>query len=255
MAKVLDRMYGIELQERLANLLDRFDRNFQDTRTARVTPAPDDLRLGSARMVDAAAFVFDIRGFSQRTTSDNRDISLSALQLLNVVIPLTMSVIYDYDGYVEKNTGDGVFGILGVEQPESEGCDAALKAALTVKWAIEVVINPELAKRGIDRVAARYGVDYGPMLLARIGVPSGSSAHSRNFLTAVGATANLATRLQQNAGTDEIWVGDRVKLASVWSTEPGRFTDVTPLGWPWVYLRHGAPYRAWRFESGWAARI
>jgi adenylate cyclase len=109
-------------------------------------------------------------------------------------------------------------------------------------------VNPFLAQIVITPVNARIGIDIGNLLLARIGVPTGGARQVRNFLTAVGPAANIACRLQQLAGTNEIFVGDLV-----WrNARPDRqhaFAPATPCEWPWVHWGTTNPYWVWRFTE------
>ena len=115
--------------------------------------------------------------------------------MLDCVIPMVMQVIHDHDGYVEKNTGDGVMAVFGVDEAD-QGANAALDAALTIFYVQKVLVNPYLAGLGIPPVAARIGIDLGPLLLARIGVASGTARQQRNFLTAVGPAAKCGLQVQ-----------------------------------------------------------
>jgi class 3 adenylate cyclase len=138
--------------------------------------------------------------------------------------------------------------ILGADSTDAEAADAALDTALTIFYVLQNLVNPYLASIGIARVDARIGIDLGRLLLARIGIPSGSARHQSNFLTAVGPAANLACRLQQMADTNQIWVGDLIKRSAT-----GRFDwlfrEVTPSDWTWVYDHNRARYPAWHYND------
>ncbi|WP_447985033.1 adenylate/guanylate cyclase domain-containing protein [Nitrospira sp. Nam74] len=167
--------------------------------------------------------------------------------MLDCVIPMVMHVIYDFGGYVEKNTGDGVMGILTGKDDETSL--PALEIALTVFYLLNKLINPYLLSHGIPGVDARIGIDVGRLLLARIGTPKGSAKQDRNFLTAIGPTANIACHLQQMAETNQIWVGDIVKTNSP-SAWQDWFIDVTPQNdWGWNYTATGNTYRVWHFHA------
>src|SRR5690606_26617997 len=133
--------------------------------------------------------------------------------MLNCVIPMLMSVVYDHDGYVEKNTGDGFMAIIGADASDSkeDAANKALDVATISFYVLQNVINPFLIHNGIEEVRARIGIDLGQLIIGRVGLHTGSAKHERNFLVAVGPTANIASKIQGKAGTDEIWVGDLVK--------------------------------------------
>ncbi|MEQ1934744.1 MAG: adenylate/guanylate cyclase domain-containing protein [Fimbriimonadaceae bacterium] len=213
-----------------------------------VTPALEDLTLGGAKEVIAAALFFDIRGFTKRVDSDELDVRLAALATLNAVVTVVSRVIFENGGYVEKNTGDGVMAIVGIEDHDQEAVQTSLIVAMQIFAALKNVVNPVLAAHSIPTVDARIGVDFGKLLIARLGLPTGRSDLGRNFLTAVGATANIACKLQQAAGTNEIWVGDAVRkhCAPDWQ---GWFEVVTPDDWIWIWTPSGEKYHVWKFTG------
>jgi class 3 adenylate cyclase len=170
------------------------------------------------------------------------------LLMLDCVIPMVMHVIHDHNGYVEKNTGDGVMGIIGADGTEFEAANDSLDAAVTIFYVLTNFINPFLMRIGIAPVHARIGIDLGKLLLARIGVQTGAARHPRNFLTAVGPAANIANRLQRLAGTDEIWVGDLVRQYAR-ADRLQAFVAATPPDWTWIYEGTTDVYWAWRFTE------
>lgn len=238
-------MYRAEIQNKVPQLLRRLDA----VADGRVAPAVDDIVIGSGRTVTACVIFFDIRGFTQLTSSDDPNTLKRTLFILNCVIPAMMRVLYRYGAYVEKNTGDGLMAVLGVETNAQETAKNALNAATEMFYVLHDLVNPALAAQGVEPVNARIGMDMGPLLLARIGLPTGSSAHERSSLTAVGPAANRACKLQGFAGTNEIWCGDSIRNAA----PPEKlylFADVTPHNWNWHYGGNAnAPYRCWRYDE------
>ena len=237
-------MYRAEIQNKVPQLLRRLDA----VANGRVAPAVDDIVIGSGRNVTACVIFFDIRGFTQLTSSDDPNTLKRTLFLLNCVIPAMMRVMYRYSAYVEKNTGDGLMAILGVETNAQETAKNALDAAAEMFYVLHYLVNPVLAAQGIQPVDARIGMDMGPLLLARIGLPTGSAAHERSSLTAVGPAANRASKLQGFAGTNEIWCGDAIQRAAPFD-KLHLFADVTPTNWDWHYTGSQAPYRCWRYAG------
>src|SRR5690606_19176482 len=147
-----------------------------------------------------------------------------------------------YGAYVEKNTGDGLMAVLGVDTNGQVTAKNALDAATEMFFVLHELVNPILAAQQISPVDARIGMDMGPLLLARIGLPTGSSAHERSSLTAVGPAANRACKLQGLAGTNEIWCGDSIQRSAP-VDRLHLFADVTPGEWNWHYSGSNAPYR------------
>ena len=145
-----------------AGLHDRLDA----VADGRVVPAVDDITIGSGRSLRAAVLFFDIRGFSTRAGSPDPQELKRTLLMLDCVIPVVMHIIHDHGGYVEKNTGDGVMGIIGADGTDAEAANESLDAALTIFYALSTIVNPFLTQLGIPPVDARIGIDIGPLMLA-----------------------------------------------------------------------------------------
>lgn len=235
-----------ELRKQCRTTLGKTPRSESDISRARVLPSSDSFTLAGAKTVKAAALFFDLRGFTQRIHSDDLSARLEGLAVLNAVIPVVSRIVYGAGGYIEKNTGDGVMAIIGVEENDRDAVKNSILVALRISAALEQVINPELQRLGVAPTGARIGIDFGQLLLARVGLPTGTASMDRNFITAVGATANIACKIQQQAGTNEIWLGDslRIHAPQEWLQW---FREVSIPNWTWTWTPSGEPYRIWNF--------
>lgn len=243
-----NKQYWNSLNEDFNNLTNNLSTKVDEITTGRVTPALDDINIGSGRKMEAAVLFFDIRGFTKRTNSSEDSKLKETLYLLNCVIPTVMKIIYDHNGYIEKNTGDGIMAIIGADQNNTKAANDALNAATIIFYTLKNLINPHLERRGIKKVDARIGIDLGKLLITRIGLRTGRSKHSRNFLTVVGPTANIASKIQNCADTNQIWVGDKVKnQAEEWRKE--FFNNKTPNDWTWKYNLSGRKYYVWHYNA------
>lgn len=230
----------------LADIARGLSRRLDNVTAGRVAPAVDKIVIGSGRKVRAASIFFDIRGFTQMTSSSDAITLRNVLFMLDCVIPMMMRVLYRHGGYVEKNTGDGLMAVLGVDKTDSEAADASLDAAEEMFFVLHRLVNPLLQSNQIAPVHARIGIDMGEIILARIGLPTGSSRHERNTLTAVGPSANIASKLQAMAGTNEIWCGESIQRSAK-ETRQASFLDVTPNDWTWTWGANGRAYRCWNY--------
>ncbi len=214
----------------------------------RIAPALEDIAIGSGRKMRAAILFFDIRGFTKRTNSADLGKLKETLYMLNCVIPIVMKVIYDHNGYIEKNTGDGVMAIIGAEESDEISANRALDTATSIFYIIKNILNPHLEAVGITKINARIGIDMGTLLFTRIGLPTGTAKTKRNFLTAVGPCANLASKIQNMAGTNEIWTGDLIKVNSR-DNRQAYFVDKTPTDWSWSYSNSRKSYKIWNYNA------
>jgi adenylate cyclase len=242
-----NRAYADKLGERFASITDGLDERIGSIAAGQSVPALEDLTIGSGRWVTASVLFFDISGFSARTGSAELEDLKETVYMLDCVIPMMMRVVFDSGGHVEKNTGDGIMSIFGIGASDG-GAFAATRAAMMSKWVLAEIVNPHLVGRGIDPVEGRWTIDKGRFILARIGTQTGTASHDRNFLTAVGPTANIASKMLAIADPWNITIGDSVRndLPETW--QPW-CSDVTPPGWTWVYVQSQQPYRAWDFSG------
>lgn len=244
-----NKEYFKTLKNRFDTITDGIDDRLESVIDGRVTPAIDDITIGSGKKMRAAILFFDIRNFSSRTSSAELKTLKQTLLMLDCVIPMVMQIIYDFDGYIEKNTGDGIMAIIGAEQEDTIGANNALNAATTIFYVLKNIVNPYLVQQGIAPIDARIGLDLGTILIAKVGLPSGTAKHQRNFLTAIGPSANLASKIQQMGGTNEIWTGDLIFAnASPWRKK--YFVDKTPHNWSWTYLNNSKEsYKIWEYNA------
>ncbi|WP_336127804.1 adenylate/guanylate cyclase domain-containing protein [Mesoflavibacter sp. CH_XMU1422-2] len=242
--------YWNSIKDHFKSNIDGLDDKVNSVTNGRVTPALEDIKIGSGRKMRTACLFFDIRGFTKRTSSSDFDKLKETLYMLNCVIPTVMKIIYDYNGYIEKNTGDGIMALIGTDDDDETSANNALQASMTIFYALEHLINPHLKKKGIDEVKARIGIDLGQILITRIGLPTGQSKHKRNFLTAVGPTANIASKIQHASSTNQIWVGDQIKenANDAWNKF---FIKKEIEDWIWVYAQSGKKYNVWHFDAHW----
>lgn len=209
----------------------------------RVVPGDEDLVLGTGRVLRLAVLFLDISGFSVRASSTPEQ-QHRELQVLNLFFSEMVRVATDYGGTVEKNTGDGLMAYFEDEsQSVVMAGQRAVAAALTMMFANETVITPVLATMGLDPIRFRVGIDVGTVTVARLGV-----ARSFNANVAIGATANIASKILGKAGPGEIVVGEDVltDLPSSWHQYVVPHADSG-----FVYVPSNQPYPLYRYTGRW----
>jgi adenylate cyclase len=245
-----NKEYWESIKQQFDTNIDGLDDRVDSVTDGRVTPALEDIAIGSGRKMRAVCLFFDIRGFTKRTSSSDLEKLKETLYMLNCVIPTVMKIIYDFNGYIEKNTGDGIMALIGTDDDDETSALNALQASLTIFYTLKHLINPHLETKGIKKVDARIGIDLGQILITRIGLPTGTSKHKRNFLTAVGPTPNIASKIQNAAGTNEIWVGDQIKKKAPEKYQK-HFKVESIEGWNWIYSGTTNKYNVWKFHAVW----
>jgi hypothetical protein len=132
-------------------------------------PNIEDLAIGSAKKYRASVLFFDICSFSKRVYSAKTKVLNDALKTLDVLMPILIKIIFDFGGYVEKNTGDGLMAILGVGCDDYEISNNTLNSITTMKYVINNLVNPYLEKENIDPIKWRFSTDLGNIYISRIG--------------------------------------------------------------------------------------
>lgn len=117
--------------------------------------------------------------------------------VMRVYEDVCVAAIERYDGYVHNRLGDGVLAFFGYPLAQERGAERAIRAANDILERLAVTPIAQLGQ--LDRLHARVGVASGVVIMS----PADGSA--------TGDTINLASRLQNVAGTGQIAVSSRVR--------------------------------------------
>jgi DNA-binding response OmpR family regulator len=139
-------------------------------------------------------FFLDVVGF---TTLCESLAPLAVVRFLNTLFDEIVPVLTRHGGSIDKFIGDCVMALFPRER---SGPQRAVTAALEIIERLPVLRTAT----GID-VHVRVGINAGPVVLGDIG-----STHHRRDFTVIGDHVNVASRLQTNAGVDEVFVSDTV---------------------------------------------
>ena len=122
------------------------------------------------------------------------------------------SAIERYEGYVARYMGDGVLAYFGYPQAHEDDAERAIHAGLNVIVALDELNQTFSDKLGIE-LRVRVGIATGSVVVGDL-IGEGASQES----AVVGATPNLAARLQGMAGTNNV-----VIASSTYDLAGGRF--------------------------------
>lgn len=199
-----DEDYAFRLAQTADNLAEQAERRASRITDARTMPDVTAMTIGTARRSDLAIMFVDMEGFSTLVQQNQRDLSV-VLASMNVFLGQICSIVQDYGGGYEKNTGDGIMAYFGTETSDSsEMCCEAVGAARWMQYSVTSLVNPHLKAMGLPEVHCRIGIEHGNVLLARLG------SRGVNSLVAIGPAANRAFRLQKHAGRNGIAIGAQV---------------------------------------------
>jgi adenylate cyclase len=209
--------------------------------TGRVMPDRDDITIGTGRQFHLAIMFLDICGFSSRPNWWFED-QKKEVALMNIFMAEMLSIVKDFDGTYEKNTGDGLMAYFG-ENEKSVGASVkpVAEAALVMHYVNDNLITPWLKGQGTPPVVFRIGVDYGPVTIARVGIHGQESS-----LVAVGTPANIASKLMNRIPNGGVCIGDEVRkaLPHNWTSRCQQCSQDSGF----LYTKDGSSYTAWELN-------
>jgi adenylate cyclase len=235
--KYIEEVVIARCNRRIDVLQDRIG----DVVEGRVMPDRDDVTIGSGRRFDLAVLFLDICGFSSRPNwlVDEQKI---VLKVMNIFMAEMLSIVHDFDGTYEKNTGDGLMAYFGENETSIAACvKPAVEAAVIMHYVNDRLITPWFEQQSVKPVSFRVGIDYGPVTIARVGIHGQKSS-----LVAIGTAANIANKLMNRIPNGGICIGEEVRanLPNNWGGTCRQCDQ--PSGF--VYVKSGLPYLAWELN-------
>jgi adenylate cyclase len=128
----------------------------------------------------------DIRSSTaQAAAMDPADV----VEMLNDFFRVTVRVVEEHGGMVNKYLGDGFMALFGAGDPDPKHADAALTAGRNILRELDV-LNESFIARGRASIRIGIGLHTGPAIVGSIGSPE------RLEFTAIGDTVNVASRIE-----------------------------------------------------------
>jgi adenylate cyclase len=143
----------------------------------------EDLR--QSRLAEVTCLFADIRGF---TTLSENESPQEVVSMLNEFFTLMAGVVFRHEGNLDKFIGDCVMAVWGPPSPHSDDPARALRAALEMQDAVEVLNGSRMAA-GKRPIEVGIGVNTGQAVVGYMG------STERHEFTAIGDTVNTASRL------------------------------------------------------------
>jgi class 3 adenylate cyclase len=220
-------------------LEDRVDASTE----GRVIPEEDQLAIGEGKHFPELAVLFlDICGFSNLpnwTTEEQKTI----LKTLNLFMGEMLSIVRDFGGIFEKNTGDGLMAYFGEGSRTSEDVvKPAVEAAVMMHYINDTWIELILKKLGRPAIKFRVGIDTGPITIARVAIHGGS----HGGIVAIGTTANVACKIMKLIPDGGICIGE--KAYKVLPNRWGQSCTLVDQPTGFIYLADQTNYPAWKLN-------
>lgn len=160
-----------------------------------VTQSPGAAELGGQAR-DISILFADLHGY---TALGERLPPAKLMALLNDYLALMVQAVDDAGGTVTMFEGDAVMAIFNAPLDQPDHALRAAQAALAMRRAVEA----HRSKTGSQQVHIGVGISSGTVLVGNIGA-SGRLQH----YTAIGDPVNLAKRLEEHSGNDEILLAE-----------------------------------------------
>lgn len=226
------------VEDRADNVADRLE----DIPDSYKMPDPEDMTIGSAKNFRLGVVFVDIAGFSEYA---QRNTEKDVLFMLNMLIPEIMETIRDTEGDFEKNTGDGILAYFGAGESDRQTAHDVLTYVATIKTVLADYINPTLEDNGIEPVSIKVGAAMGDVHISRIGVDR------LNRRTVVGETANIASKLEDEADKHEFFISEEIHESVTSGEECGWAPYLEKWGTLARFERDGEAVEYYNFRGYW----
>lgn len=157
-------------------------------------PAIETLQLGGTRQTISIVFA-DVRGFSTFSEKHEPEKVVAAI---NRYFTVAADAILLHEGIIDKFMGDAVMALFNTPfLPQEDHALRAVRAALAMMYdasALSEVLDPD------QQLRLGVGIHTGDAVLGNIGSPD------RLDFSAIGDAVNLAKRLQEVAGPEQILI-------------------------------------------------
>jgi adenylate cyclase len=202
LGEAINRMAeDLRLKERIQT---SFGRYVTPEIVERILASPDDEWIKGTRLEATIVFV-DIRGFTALAERSDPD---AVVEVLNSYFTLVADIIIRQGGYLDKFVGDAVMGVFGALIPDPAHAKSAVRAAVEVRQHLPK-LNQKLPTMA-EPIQVGIGINTGEVVAGNLG------SSKRMEYTVIGDNVNVASRLTDLAGPDEILISEQtfLKLAA-----------------------------------------
>jgi class 3 adenylate cyclase/tetratricopeptide (TPR) repeat protein len=126
---------------------------------------------------------------------DREDVYL----LIDEIMSLLIEVVYNFEGTIDKFTGDGLIAVFGAPVAHENDPERAIRAALEMLTVIQPLRGRLVQTHAFD-FHVRIGINTGPVIAGKLG------NHHHMEYTLIGDTVNLVSQLGPAAEPDHILV-------------------------------------------------
>ncbi len=170
----------------------------------RILQHPDGLKLGGEKRV-ITVFFSDIRGFTPMSEVLSAE---EVVHLLNEYFTAMTTIIFKYEGTIDKFMGDAIMAVYGAPIEMSDHAERAVLAAIEMSEKMKE-LQAKWRSEGKREVNIGIGINTGEVVVGNIG------SNERMEYTSIGDNVNLTQRLESVAEKGQILISaatyERVK--------------------------------------------
>jgi adenylate cyclase len=136
------RRYVADIIARGNRRIEVLQDRIRDVTDGRVMPDREDITIGSGKRFDLAVLFLDLCGFSSRPNWTPEEQSV-ILAMMNVFMAEMLSIVKDFGGTYEKNTGDSLMAYFGEDgATEADRIKPAVEAAIVMHYVNDQLMTP-----------------------------------------------------------------------------------------------------------------
>ena len=176
-----------------------FSTYFSPNVLKKIEEHPDLLSLGGERK-ELTVMFSDIVGFTTWSSTQSPEV---IKRTVNEYFEEMASIIFKYEGYIDKYIGDGMMAFFGDPVHQDDHALRCVNAAIEMQKKIRE-LERQWSGEGRLTIQVRIGINSGEMIVGNMG------SKSRMDYTVLGANVNLAQRLESNAPVGGILISEAV---------------------------------------------
>ena len=191
-----------------------------DITDGRILPSLEAIQIASGRKLKAAVLYNDLKGFSRLVATTPKK---KVLKMLHAFVSEMARTAPDFGGEVVDCAGDRIMAVFWRphKNDDRQPIYDALSCAFWMQTIIDRGLKPILARKGLPTISCGIGIDYGQIVVTRVGI------RNRNKLVLLGDAANSAAKLEDLAEEGQTIVSPIVyanrppfMMGNGWAFEP-----------------------------------
>lgn len=201
------KAWNWKLEQRVAQKLDELERanrlkRFLSPQLAELIVSTEGEKPLESHRREITVVFCDLRGFTAFSEIGDPEEVMGVLQEYHAAMG---DLIFRFDGTLERFTGDGLMVFFNDPLPCDKPAHKAVRMAMAMRTAVSE-LSRGWKKRGYE-LGFGVGIDKGYATLGKIGF------EGRFDYAAIGTVTNLASRLCDEAGNQQILISQRVHAA------------------------------------------